>query len=85
MPIGSTSSRASGSCRWGTWRTARASRLRPGLLGDARGELLIAPRVDEEAGAKALVLAPGVGSVKGADNYVDTLAYNVNTLAQALR
>ena len=37
----------------------------------------LAARVAEEAGAKALVLAPGVGSVKGADNYLDTVAYNV--------
>ena len=45
----------------------------------------LAARVAEEAGAQALVLAPGVGSLKGADNYLDTVAYNVNTLAQALR
>ena len=45
----------------------------------------LAARVAEEAGAKALVLASGVGSVKGADSYLDAVAYNVNTLAQALR
>jgi len=45
----------------------------------------LAARVAEEAGAKALVLAPGVGSLKGADTYLDAVAYNVNTLAQALR
>jgi ABC-type Zn uptake system ZnuABC Zn-binding protein ZnuA len=45
----------------------------------------LAARVAEEAGAKALVLAAGVGSLKGADTYLDAVAYNVNTLAQALR
>ena len=45
----------------------------------------LAARVAEEAGAKALVLAAGVGSLKGADSYLDAVAYNVNTLAQALR
>ena len=45
----------------------------------------LAARVAEEGGAKALVLAPGVGSLKGADTYLDAVAYNVNTLAQALR
>ena len=45
----------------------------------------LAARVAEEAGAKALVLAAGVGSLKGTDTYLDAVAYNVNTLAQALR
>jgi zinc/manganese transport system substrate-binding protein len=55
------------------------------VIVDPWSDQKLAARVAEEAGAKALVLAPGVGSVKGADNYVDTVAYNVNTLAQALR
>ncbi len=45
----------------------------------------LAARVAEEGGAKALVLAAGVGSLKGADIYLDMVAYNVNTLAQPLK
>jgi zinc/manganese transport system substrate-binding protein len=45
----------------------------------------LAARVAEEGGAKALVLAAGVGSLKGTDTFLDMVTYNVNTLAQALR
>ena len=45
----------------------------------------LAARVAEEGGAKALVLAAGVGSVKGTDTFFETWNYNVSTLAQALR
>jgi ABC-type Zn uptake system ZnuABC Zn-binding protein ZnuA len=45
----------------------------------------LAARVAEEGGAKAVVLAAGVGSVKGTDTFFDTWSYNVNRLAQALR
>ncbi len=45
----------------------------------------LAARIAEEGGAKAVVLAPGVGSAKGAATYLDMVGYNVNTLAQALR
>jgi hypothetical protein len=30
-------------------------------------------------------MASGAGAVKGTDTYLDWVAYNVNTLAQALR
>jgi len=45
----------------------------------------LAARVAEEASAKAIVLPPMVGGVKGADDYLSTIDYNVNALAQALR
>jgi zinc/manganese transport system substrate-binding protein len=45
----------------------------------------LAARVAEEAGAKALVIASSVGAVKGADDYISTMDYNVKALADALR
>jgi zinc/manganese transport system substrate-binding protein len=45
----------------------------------------LAARVAEEGGAKALVLAAGVGSLKGTDTFFEMWSYNVNTLAHALR
>ena len=45
----------------------------------------LAARVAEEGGARALVLAAGVGALKGADDFLAMVAYNVDTLAQALR
>ena len=45
----------------------------------------LAERVAQEAGAKALVLAASVGSVKGADNYVAAIDYNIRMLSEALR
>jgi len=45
----------------------------------------LAARVAEEAGGKALVIASSVGALKGADDYISTVDYNVKLLAQALR
>jgi len=45
----------------------------------------LAARVAEEAGAKALVIASSVGAMKGADDYISTVDYNVKLLAAALR
>ncbi len=45
----------------------------------------LANRVAEEAGAKAYVMATSVGAVKGADNYVAAIDFNVTTLVKALR
>jgi hypothetical protein len=44
-------------------------------------------RLDEaqEAGAQAVVLAPGVGGVTGAGTYLAAIDYDVKTLAKALR
>lgn len=45
----------------------------------------LAERVAQEAGAKVVPLAPAVGSIKGADGYLETIDYNVRSIAQALR
>ena len=45
----------------------------------------LAERVAQEAGAKVVPLAPAVGSVKGADGYIETIDYNVRSITQALR
>lgn len=45
----------------------------------------LAARVAEEAGGQALVIASSVGAVKGADDYISTVDYNVKALAAALR
>ncbi len=45
----------------------------------------LAERIAQEAGARAVILAATVGSVRGADSYIDAIDYNVKTLAQALR
>jgi zinc/manganese transport system substrate-binding protein len=45
----------------------------------------LAQRVAGEAGAQVVVIADGVGAVKGADTYIAALDYNVRTLAQALK
>lgn len=48
-------------------------------------DLKLAERVAQEAGAKVRVLAPSVGAVKEAKSYLDTVDYNVRTLADGLR
>jgi ABC-type Zn uptake system ZnuABC Zn-binding protein ZnuA/ABC-type Mn2+/Zn2+ transport system permease subunit len=45
----------------------------------------LAARVAQEAGARPVLLASAVGSVKGADDYISAIGYNVNALAKALR
>jgi ABC-type Zn uptake system ZnuABC Zn-binding protein ZnuA len=45
----------------------------------------LAERVAEEAGAKAFVMATAVGAVKGADNYIAAIDYNIRTLSEALK
>ena len=45
----------------------------------------LAERVAQEAGAKALVFASAVGAVKGADNYIAAIDYNIRLLAEALK
>ena len=45
----------------------------------------LAERVAQEAGAKVVPVASAVGAVKGADGYLETIDYNVKSLAQALR
>lgn len=45
----------------------------------------LAERIASEAGARALVIAPSVGAVKGAETYFAAIDYNVRTLSEALR
>lgn len=45
----------------------------------------LAERVAQDAGAKVRVLAPSVGALKEAKSYLDTVDYNVRTLAEGLR
>ena len=49
------------------------------------GDKKLAERIGQEGGAKVVLMAPAVGGVKGADDYIETVDYNVKTLAQALR
>ena len=55
------------------------------ILVEPWNDLKLATRVAEEAGARAVVMASSVGAVKGADNYIAAIDYNVRTLAEALR
>jgi zinc/manganese transport system substrate-binding protein len=45
----------------------------------------LAERVAQESSAKVVPMASAVGAVKGTDNYLDTVDYNVKALVQALR
>ena len=45
----------------------------------------LAGRVAEEAGARVVLVASSVGAVKGADDYIAAVDYNINTLVKALR
>ena len=55
------------------------------ILVEPWNDVKLANRVAEEAGAKAFVMATAVGAVKGADNYIAAIDFNVRTLAEALR
>jgi zinc/manganese transport system substrate-binding protein len=55
------------------------------ILVEPWNDVKLANRVAEEAGAKAHVMASAVGAVKGADNYIAAIDYNITTLAKALR
>ena len=48
-------------------------------------DVQLAERVAREAGVKVRVLAPSVGALKEARTYLDTVEYNVRTLAEGLR
>jgi zinc/manganese transport system substrate-binding protein len=45
----------------------------------------LAERVAEAAGGKVVLVASSVGAIKGTDNYLDTIDYNVKAVAQGLR
>ena len=55
------------------------------VLVEPWNDVKLANRIAEEAGARAFVMATAVGAVKGADNYIAAIDYNITTLAQALR
>jgi len=55
------------------------------ILVEPWNDVKLATRVGEEAGARALVMASAVGAVKGADNYIAAIDYNVKTLAEVLK
>ena len=55
------------------------------ILVEPWNDVKLANRVAEEAGARALVMATSVGAVKGADNYIAAIDYNITALAKALR
>jgi zinc/manganese transport system substrate-binding protein len=55
------------------------------VLVEPWNDVKLANRVADEAGAKAFVMATAVGAVKGADNYIAAIDYNIVTLAKALR
>jgi ABC-type Zn uptake system ZnuABC Zn-binding protein ZnuA len=55
------------------------------ILVEPWNDLKLATRVAEEAGARAVVIASSVGAVKGTDDYIETIDYNVVTLAKVLR
>jgi len=56
------------------------------ILVEPWNDLKLAERVAAEVpGARALVMATAVGAVKGADNYIAAIDYNITALAQALK
>jgi zinc/manganese transport system substrate-binding protein len=55
------------------------------ILVEPWNDMKLATRVAQEAGARAIVFASAVGAVKGADNYIAAIDFNVKILAEALR
>jgi zinc/manganese transport system substrate-binding protein len=55
------------------------------LIVEPWNDVKLANRVAQEAGAKAVVLAPLVGGVKGADTYIGAIDHNVNALVTAMK
>jgi zinc/manganese transport system substrate-binding protein len=55
------------------------------VLVEPWNDVKLATRVAEEAGARAIVVASAVGAVKGADNYLAAIDFNIKTLAKALQ
>jgi zinc/manganese transport system substrate-binding protein len=55
------------------------------LLIEPWGDRKLADRLASETGAKVVPMAPAAGAVKGTENYIAWIEYNVTALAQALR
>jgi hypothetical protein len=58
---------------------------RAGNQDDAVGALTSHHCKRRVGGARAFVMASSVGAVKGADDYIAAIEYNVTTLADALK
>lgn len=66
-------------------RQMKAERVKV-ILVEPWNDLKLAERVAADVpGAPALVMASSVGAVRGADNYIAAIDYNVTRLAQALK
>ena len=65
-------------------RRMREERVKA-ILVEPWNDQKLAARVAQEGGARAVLIAPGVGAVKGADTYFATIDYKVRTLTDALR
>jgi len=55
------------------------------ILVEPWNDVKLATRVAEDAGARAFVMATAVGAVKGADNYIAAIDFNIKTLSEGLR
>ncbi len=55
------------------------------LIVEPWSDYKLAERIAQEAGAQVVLLATGVGAVKGAETYLDAVDYDVKTLAKALK
>ena len=49
------------------------------------GDQKLAARIAQETGARVVVAASAVGAVKGAEGYLETIDYNVKSIAQAMK
>jgi zinc/manganese transport system substrate-binding protein len=65
-------------------QTMKQERVKAVLL-EVWNDRKLSERVAQEAGAKAVVVASAVGSVKGADNYIAAIDYNIRVLSEALK
>jgi ABC-type Zn uptake system ZnuABC Zn-binding protein ZnuA len=55
------------------------------VIAEPWSDFKLVERIAQEAGARAAILAATVGSVKGTDTFIDTVDFNVKTLAQMLK
>ncbi len=55
------------------------------ILVEPWNDVKLANRVAEDAGARAFVMATAVGAVKGADNYIAAIDFNIRTLSEGLK
>jgi len=49
------------------------------------GDQKLAARIAQETGVRVVVAASAVGAVKGTDGYLETIDYNVKSIAQAMK